>query len=97
MVRAVFHTNLLKSCLNALSPFAHTHVTIGQRQLGVFEYRKVADEIEALENESDLNVPNACSCSVIQLRDRFVIKYVTSRCGRVEQTQDRKKSGFAAA
>src|SRR5439155_27341997 len=70
---------------------------IGQRHFNVFENRQIADQIEALENETDLAVPNSRTIGKRKVRDFAAFKRVTAVRWRVEQTEDRQQGRFAAA
>ena len=61
---------------------------IGQRQLDVLVHREIADEVEALEDESDFPVANARPIGEIQVRDRLAVQFVVARGRRVEQADD---------
>src|SRR6202040_209930 len=66
------------------------HSAISQRQFDVLENRQVADQIEALENETDLAVPDPGAVGERKISDCAAFKRVTAGRRRVEQTQDRQ-------
>ena len=76
---------------------ARAHSAISQRQLDVFENRQVADQIEALENESDLAIANSRALRERKIRHLVPFERVTSVRWRVEQAEDRQQRRFAAA
>src|SRR6202044_521212 len=62
----------------------------------IFPDGEVADEIEALEDEPDLAVPDAGALGVIQTRDWFATEFVCASRGRIEQTKNGQQRRFAA-
>ena len=58
MLCAMGHADALERFSDALLSFAGIHPAIGQRQLDVFIDRQIADQIEALEDESDFAIAN---------------------------------------
>src|SRR6185295_1046057 len=53
---AVRHADPLQRRFDALLALRRLHAAIRERQLDVLEYRQVANQVEALEDESDLAV-----------------------------------------
>ena len=72
------------------------HAAIGQRQLDVFENGEVADEIEALEDETDLAIANARAFRKREVRDFAALERVAAVRRRVEQAEDREQRRFSA-
>src|SRR6185436_9820164 len=70
---------------------------ISEGQLDVFSHRKVTDQIETLEDETDLAIAHTGALSMVKLFNRFAAQLVASIGGRIEQPQNGKQSGFAAA
>ena len=75
---------------------ARTHAAIGQRQLDVFENRQIADEIEALEDESDLAIADARAIREREVRDFGALERIAAARRRIEQAEDGEQRRFAA-
>ena len=58
MLHAVRHPHPFQRLLYALFAFRGRHATVSQRQLHVFINVQIADEVEGLENETNLPVAN---------------------------------------
>ena len=70
---------------------------VGQRQLDVFIYREIANQVETLEDESDLLIADARALGKVEVLDRLAIQRVAAIGRRIEQADDRKQRGLAAA
>src|ERR1043166_9573457 len=97
MFRAMRHAYAIERLRNQSFPIARTHSAIGQRQFDVFENRQVADQIEALKNESDLAVSDPGPVSERKIRNLIALERVTSVRRRVEQTENGQERRFPAA
>src|ERR1044072_2875751 len=59
MLGAVAHADALQRFEHETFPVARTHPAIGQRELDVLINGEIADQVKALEDESDLAIANA--------------------------------------
>ena len=59
MLDAVRHAHTLERLLHPLAPLGRRHPAVGERQLDVLVDGEVTDQVEGLEDESDLAVPDA--------------------------------------
>src|SRR5215469_8864416 len=95
---AVRHAHTFERFHDSLLAVRRRHaLAIGQRQFDIFIDREIADQIETLENESDLLITNARASRKIQVLDRLVIELIFAGAGRVQQTDDREQRGLAAS
>ena len=83
--------------LSFLFPFGCAHVAIGKREFDVFIDRETADQIECLEDKTDFAVANARAFGGRDLRDILAVHEIFSTGGRIEQAEQRKQGGLAAA
>src|SRR3954466_4247564 len=91
------HADALERFVNELFAFARAHPTVGQRQLDVFVNGEVADQVEALEDEPDLAVADAGAFRERKVRHLRAFEGIAPAGRRIEEAEDGKKSGFAAA
>src|SRR5207249_2536118 len=59
MFGAMRHADTFERRRDALPPLARGHSAIGEGKLDVLEDTQIADQIEALEDETDLAITNA--------------------------------------
>src|SRR5437588_2316829 len=97
MLRAMAHADALQRFEHKTFALTRGHAAVGQRQLDVFVNGQVADEVKALENESDLAVANARAFRERQVRDFRSLERIAAARWRVEQAEDREQCRFAAA
>src|SRR6266481_6755449 len=97
MLHAVRHSNALEHFLHALLALRRRHASIRERQLDVLENREIADQVQRLENETDFAIANAGAIGERKIRHRILVDPVVAVGRRIEQAEDRKQSGFAAA
>src|SRR5216684_2370314 len=97
MAHAVRHADFFQRFLHALLAFRRGHRAIGQRQFNIFVDCEVADEVEALENETDFLVAYACALREIQSLDGLGIEHVGAVGGRIQKADDGEQSRLAAA
>ena len=97
MLHPVRHADAFQRFGDALLPVRRFHPAIGERQLDVFKHVQVADEIETLEDKADLFIADAGALGVVQARHRLSVERVRAFGRRIEQTEDRKQRGLAAA
>src|SRR5262245_19780339 len=55
----VIHFQLGEHRFHSLAPFARRNTAVNQRQFDVFEYGELVDQVEALENETDIFLADA--------------------------------------
>src|SRR5687768_11462871 len=91
------HADALERPFRALLALGRLHAAIGERQLDVLEDRQVANQVEALKNETDFAISDARAFARRQISDRPVVQQVGAVRWRVEKTENRKKRGLAAA
>ncbi len=91
------HADTLESFSGAFLSLGRTHSAIGQREFNVLVNRKVADQVETLENEPDFPVSDPRSFRKRKVFDGMVIENVLTVGRRIEQTENREKSRLAAA
>ena len=88
-----FSSAAMTFCLRS----AGLHAAVGERQLDILVDGEVADQVEGLEDEADLAVPNAGALGGRELGHRLVVEPVLATGRRVEQAQEREQRGLAAA
>jgi hypothetical protein len=91
------HAHALQRLLHALPPLRRRHAAVGQGELDVLEDGEVADEVEALEDETDVAVADARALAEVEVLHGLAGDGVGAAGGRVEQAQDREQRGLAAA
>src|SRR6185369_141924 len=91
------HTNALECVSDALLSLGRAHPAISQRQLDVLVNGQVADQIEALKDESDFAVSDSGAFGKRKILNRVLVEDVLAIGRRVEQAEDREQCGFAAA
>ena len=69
MFRAMRHADALERFVHECFALARAHAAIGQRQFDVLVNGQVADEVEALENETDLAIADARALRKGEVRD----------------------------
>ena len=94
---AVAHPDLFQRLGGALFALGGGESPVGQGKLDVLEDREVADEVEALENETDLAVPDPGALGVVDAGDVVAVELVGALGRRVEQPEDREQRRLAAA
>ena len=85
MLDAMRHPDALERLLHALAPLRGRHAAIRERQLDVLVDGEIADQVEGLEDESDLSVPNARPIRSRQRLTGLTGQRVLPGGGRVEQ------------
>src|SRR5580658_6226159 len=79
----VSHVDALKRIFDTPLALNRRHSgAIGERQLDILFHGKVADEIEALEDETDLLVADARSIAKAQILDWLIVEQISTACGR---------------
>src|SRR5258707_520607 len=96
MFGAMGHADAFECFVDESFAFARRHPAIGQRQLDVLVDGQVADEIKALEDETNLAVPNARALGEGEVRDFAALERVAAVRWSVEQSEDREQGGFSA-
>src|SRR4051812_2542817 len=91
------HADPFERRFDALLAFGRFHAAVGEWQLHVLEHREVANQVEALKNETDLAIAHTRTLGGGEFSDRPVVEEVLSLSWRVEQAQDREQCRLAAA
>src|SRR6185436_9225173 len=97
VLHPVGHSHLVQRVLDPFLPLGRGQPAVGERQLDVLIHGEIADEVECLEDEADLPVPNAGSLRGAELRHRLAVEHVGAARCRVEQAEDRQERGLPAA
>ena len=90
------HAHALQCIGDSLFAFARRHPSIRKRQFYVFIDGEIADEIEALKNETNLTIANPRALGQGKILNRIVIKNVLTIRGRIQQTKDRQECRLPA-
>src|SRR5262245_47584834 len=91
------HADPFQGRRDSLLALGGAHAAIGQRQFYVFEHGEIADEIEALKDESNLAIADARALRSGELGDRPPIELVGAFSRRVQQAQNRQQCRFSTA
>jgi len=94
-VRELSHA--VERFLDRLFPFRGRRAAVGQRQLNVFVHGQVANQIEGLEDETNLAVAYARAFRQAELGHGLPIQHVLALSGRIQQAENRKQRGLPAA
>src|SRR5712691_5574991 len=97
MLRAMAHANALQRISYTFLPLAGVHAAIGQGQLHIFINRKVADQIEALKDETNLAIANARALGHREVFNGLLIKHVFAIAWRIEQAEYRQQGRLPTA
>ena len=97
VLHAVRHAHPLERFLHALLALGRAHAAIGQRQFDVLVHRKVADQVERLEDKADLPVADAGALGELQPAHRPAVQRVGAVAGSIQQAQNGQQGGLAAA
>src|SRR5205814_3001072 len=77
MFRPMRHAHAIERLRDQSFPVTRAHPAISQRQLDVFKNCQVADQIEALKNETDLAISNARTIGKRKIRHFAAFERVT--------------------
>src|SRR6185369_4540230 len=91
VLRAMGHSDALERIHHSLFAIGRFDATIGERQLDVLEDVQVADQIEALEYETDFPVSNARAFGERKVGDWFPGQRVGAVGWRIQQSQNGKQ------
>ena len=104
---SVIPANWLQVMENLLDPahveflhgrfFAAGHSAICQREFDVLKDRQITDEIEALEDESDLAIANPSAVRERKIGDFTAFERITAARRSVQETKNRQQGRLAAA
>jgi len=83
------HADALERFRDALLSVAGIHPAIGQRQLDIFIDRQIADQIEALKDETNFTIADARALLERKIFDGVTIEHVLAVRRRVQQAEDR--------
>src|ERR1700721_1954135 len=97
MTNAVRHADALERLHYPRLALRRRHpLTIGQRQLNVLEHGEIADQVETLEDETDLLVANARTFGKIKVLDSPAAERIAPRSRRIKQANNRQERRLAA-
>ncbi len=91
------HPDPLERRLHPPPALLGRQAAVGERQLDVLVHREVADQIEGLEDESDLPVADPRALGRGEPRYRLAVERVAALGRRVEQPENREQRRLAAA
>ena len=91
------HPDLLQRFTHATFAFRRTESAIRERQLDIFVHRKIADQIERLEDETDLAVSNPRALGGGETRNRLTRERVLTVAWRIEKAEQRQERRLAAS
>src|SRR5450432_1647545 len=97
MLHAVRHADFLERVVHALLALTALHAAIRERQLHILVDGEIADQVERLEDESDLPIANPRSFGRTQLSNRLAIEQIRAIRWRVEQPEDGEQRGLPAS
>src|SRR5205085_853061 len=88
MLGAMAHADALQRFEHKTFALARGHAAIRQRELDILVNSEVADQVKALENESDLAVANTRAFRERQVRDFRSLERIAAARWRVVQPED---------
>src|SRR6185436_19432405 len=91
------HADAFERRAHTITAVTAFHAAIGEWQFDVFVNTEIADEVEALKNESNFAVANACAFGKGQISNRFTGERILTVGRRIEQSQNGKQRRFATA
>src|SRR6185369_7179150 len=94
---AVAHAHAFQGLLYAGFSFAGRHAAISERQFYVLVNVEVTDQVEALEDESDLTVTDHRSVCHVQVLHWCALERELAFTRRVEQSNDCQQRGLTRA
>ncbi|MDF3052464.1 MAG: hypothetical protein K0S19_569 [Geminicoccaceae bacterium] len=97
VLHPVGHPDPFQGRLHSALPVFSGKPPIRERQLDVLVNGEIADQVEGLENESDLAIPNPGPLRWREPGDRLLVERVDAIGGRVEQAQDGEQRRLAAS
>src|SRR5260370_26182402 len=83
--------------LHLLLPLCGARAAISQWQLDVFVHRQVADQVERLENKSNLAVADPRALANREIRHRRSVQRIIAARWGIEQPENREQRRFTAA
>src|SRR6185312_12548303 len=97
VLHAVRHPDFFQRLEYALAALGGIHSAIRERQLHVLVDGEVADQVERLEDEADLPIPNARALARGETGDGLSVEQIFALCRCVEQPENRKQRRLATA
>ena len=88
MLRPLTHPDAFQRCEDPRLPLCGPHAGINQRQLDVLVDGQIANQVEALEDESDFAVADARTLRWLQVRGGLIMQLVFAVAGRIEQAEN---------
>jgi hypothetical protein len=92
----VRHADLLERGIDTAPALGGIEPAVAERQVDVLFDSEIANQVEGLEDESDLPVAHARALGLAEGGDRPALRSYCRR-RRLEQTQDREQGRLAAA
>ncbi len=89
------HAHRSQSFLSPFHALGRGHARINQRQLHIVQSRCARQEVEGLEDKSNLFVPDAGQFVVVQLADLLTIQPVLAAAGRIQAPDQVHQRGLA--
>src|SRR5712664_2263307 len=97
VAQPVSHSDAFQRVLYLLLPFRSACAAIRQRQLDVLIHRQVPDQVERLENKSNLAVADSRAFADREIRHRLSVQRILAARRRIEKSKNREQCRFAAA
>ena len=97
MPGAVIESDQFQDLAHTGAPAAFRHVEVQQRHLHVFSDAQLINEIEALEDETDIALAQVGKARFRIARHIFVHEVVVAAAGTVDHADNAEKRGLAAA
>ena len=97
VVAAVHDLHLVEDHFHALFSFRAFYAEIDEGEFYVFEYGQFIDQVETLENETDITFPKVCSFPLVEVGDFDAVEQEATAIGIIQETEDIEQGGFAAA
>src|SRR5690349_2956244 len=91
------HADALERFGNSLLALARAHAAIRQWKLNILVNRQVADQVEALEDETNFAVSDSGALRKREVLYRMTVEDVLAVTRCIQQAENREQSGFAAA
>src|SRR3569832_2047285 len=85
------HADLFQCIVHTLLALTSLHATVRERQLDVLVHGEIADQVERLEDESDLPISHARTLGGAELPDGLTVEQRGAIGRRVEKTEEREE------
>jgi hypothetical protein len=97
MLRSVTHPHSFQCLVSSLAALPAAHAAIRQWQLHILVDGQISNQVEALEDETNLSIADPGALGERQVRYGPAIQVVAAFRGSVEKTKNRKQRRFTAA